>query len=158
MKLLAVLALAALSPACTLREGAAVGERAPGLRLERLDDGSSVSLADLRGQVVLLEFWRTWCAPCLAAVPHLNELHALYGGEGLAVLGVTNEDESKVRLTAERVGMAYPVVLTPGDAADDAYGIQGFPTTVIVDREGVLAWRGHPMELEAPVLAELLRR
>jgi thiol-disulfide isomerase/thioredoxin len=133
-----------------------IGRLAPELSLQWLDGEGTSSLADLRGRVVLLEFWRTWCGPCLGQVPHLNDLHERYADDGLAIVGVTNEDTALVRSKVVETAMAYPVALTPGEEADRAYGITAVPRAFLIDREGELVWVGHPGTLEEGRLRELI--
>ena len=91
-------------------------------------------------------------------MPRLNALHESFEGEGLVIVGVTNEEEQLVAQTVEKTAMAYPVALTPGDEADRAYGITAVPRSFLIDREGVLVWAGHPSALEESRLRELIRR
>jgi len=105
------------------------------------------SLSDLRGSAVLLEFWATWCGPCRAQIPHMNELHATYASRGLVVLAVAfNEKEAVVAPFAKANAMAYPIGIEDGSAAK-AFGIQGIPHAVLVDPNGVIVWAGHPAQL-----------
>ena len=105
------------------------------------------SLSDLRGSAVLLEFWATWCAPCCAQIPHMNELHATYASRGLVVLGVAvNEKEAVVAPFAKANAMAYPIGIEDGSAAK-TFGIRGTPHAVLVDPNGVIVWAGHPAQL-----------
>jgi thiol-disulfide isomerase/thioredoxin len=135
---------------------AVIGEAAPDLQLAWLDGSPAGNLESLRGRVVLLEFWRTWCSPCLSQVPRLNALAERYEADGLAVVAVTNEEEELVRATALEVGMTFPVALTPGAEADDAYGIRAVPRAFLIDRHGLLVWAGHPSTLEDERVRSLL--
>jgi thiol-disulfide isomerase/thioredoxin len=160
--LLALLLLTALPAACgapdsrAVDSAAVIGRTAPEVSLAWLDGEGVGSLADLRGRVVLLEFWRTWCGPCLAQVPHLNDLHDRYEEDGLTIVGVTNQDEALVRSKVVETGMAYPVALVTGEEADRAYGITAVPRAFLIDRQGALVWVGHPGTLEEGRLRELL--
>jgi len=135
---------------------AVLGQEAPDVELGWLDGSEVSGLGDLRGRVVLLEFWRTWCNPCLRQVPRLNALHERYAEDGLAIVGVTSEEEEVVRATVEEAQIAYPVALTRGEAAEQAYGITAVPRAFLVDRRGDLVWVGHPGTLEEGRLRELL--
>jgi thiol-disulfide isomerase/thioredoxin len=153
--------LAAASWACVaepkpLENLALLGELAPDLRLEWLDGSPEGKLSDLRGKVVLLEFWRTWCEACQAEVPYLNDLHARYQSDGLAVVGVTNEEQALVRTALDLEQITYPVARTPDLVAERSWGITAVPRAFLVDREGALVWVGHPGALEEGRLRELL--
>lgn len=135
---------------------ALLGELAPPLRLQWLGGDPEGLLADLRGKVVLLEFWRTWCEACQGEVSYLNDLHGRYQADGLAVVGVTNEEESVVRAALEGTPVAYPVARTPDVEAERQWGITAVPRAFLVDRDGALVWVGHPGALEEGRLRELL--
>jgi peroxiredoxin len=115
-----------------------VGKRAPDVELSTLD-GTSVKLASLRGKVVVLDFWASWCVPCVEALPTLNAWNRDMKSKGLVVIGVTQEDASEVQaFLAGGTAIDYPVAL---DAAQDAtrrYRVQGLPMTVIIDKTGVV--------------------
>jgi thiol-disulfide isomerase/thioredoxin len=108
-----------------------------------------VSLADVRGSAVLLEFWATWCGPCRAQIPHLNALHAQYADRGLVVLGSNlGEKQAAVDAFIKANNMAYAIGFDDG-AAKKAYGVVGIPHAVLIDPDGVLVWAGHPGKLAA---------
>ena len=115
------------------------GAEAPGFRLPSLR-GEEVELASYRGQVVVLNFWATWCPPCVAEMPSLERLHRALGPEGLAVVTVsTDEDEETLREFVTRYGLSLPVLLDPGGrVASSAYRTTGFPETFVLDRAGIL--------------------
>jgi len=135
---------------------ALLGELAPDLRLEWMDGTPAGLLSELRGKVVLLEFWRTWCEACQAEVPYLNDLHARYQPDGLFVVGVTSEEASVVRTALDLESIAYPVARTSDAQAERQWGITAVPRAFLVDREGALVWVGHPGALEEGRLRELL--
>ncbi len=96
------------------------------------------SLSDLRGRVVVLDFWATWCAPCRIVTPKLGALQSRYGAQGLSVLGVSTEDAQEVALFADRTAMGYSVgVDTHGDTTR-SYGVANLPTLVVIDKRGVV--------------------
>jgi peroxiredoxin len=101
--------------------------------------GDKVHLGDYRGQVLLLDFWATWCGPCRIEIPGFIELLDKYEEQGLAILGISVDDPVDALLFyAEEMQMDYPVLI--GDGRDDvkeSYGpLIGFPTTVLIDRDG----------------------
>ncbi len=118
-----------------------------------------VSLQGLRGRVVLLDFWATWCAPCRAEIPILQRLHTRFEGRGLTVLGI-NVDEGGPGLVPrfrQRFGMGYPLVYDLGNRASVRYQVQGLPTLVLIDRAGTVRLRHAGMASEAR-LAQAIER
>jgi peroxiredoxin len=115
------------------------GTAAPGFRLPSLA-GGEVDLAALRGRVVLLNFWATWCPPCVAEMPSLERLHRALGPEGLAVVTVSaDEDVAELRDFVERHGLTVPVLLDPdGREAGRAYRTMAYPETFVLDGSGIL--------------------
>lgn len=116
------------------------GFQAPEIRLEDLT-GSSISLSDYRGQVVVVNFWASWCLPCRAEMPDLQSAYAAEQGKGLVVLGVntTYQDvESDARRFASNRGVTFPVLLDTGGEADRSYQVRALPSTFFVDRRGVI--------------------
>lgn len=111
------------------------GKPAPDFTLTSLD-GKSVTLSQLRGGVVLLDFWATWCAPCRAAMPHLEKLHQEFGGKGLTVVGVSNEDRATVEAFIKAQNVTFTILLDPRHVTDRAYRVVAIPRTLIIDREG----------------------
>jgi len=115
------------------------GQPAPDFTL-RLLDGSTLTLADLRGRVVVLNFWATWCSPCEEELPALQAAWAGYQAQGLIVVGVAvQEGEAEVREMAARFGVDFPLGMDPGEHIAAAYGITGVPETFVIDPEGQVA-------------------
>lgn len=99
--------------------------------------GQRLALADYRGKVVLLDFWATWCAPCLEEVPHFVDLQKRLGGDGLQVIGISMDDEPKpVQEFYRTHGMNYPVALGDAKLAESYGGILGLPVAFVLDRNG----------------------
>ncbi len=114
------------------------GFAAPDFTLPTLD-GQRVSLHDLRGQVVLLNFWATWCAPCKAEMPALQRVYADEKARGLRVLAVTVEtDTATVSAFVRRYGLGFTILLDGGAQVSRLYRVQGTPTTFFIDRRGVI--------------------
>ncbi len=96
------------------------------------------SLSQLRGQVVLLDFWAVWCGPCRIVAPRLGALQSKFGPQGLRVVGMTTDDAEAAAVYAGRTGLRYPVVLDPGALVTRAYHVTGLPTLFVIDRRGVV--------------------
>jgi cytochrome c biogenesis protein CcmG/thiol:disulfide interchange protein DsbE len=128
--------------ACTSREKEKEGPLAPNFTLEDLS-GKKVSLSDHRGQFVLIDFWATWCPPCIKSIPELVELHKKYKEQGLVVLGISLDDPAQVDsslLTAfkEKNRIDYVILRGGEKVVRDYSGPEGMsiPTMFFVDREG----------------------
>lgn len=121
-----------------------VGERAPDFRLPQLGKDAPLGLGDLRGKVVFVDFWASWCSPCREAMPQYEKLNASLAHDQFSILAV-NVDE--VREDAAKFLAAHPVsyaiVLDPAGDVPKAYGLIGMPTSYLIDRGGVVRWRGQ---------------
>lgn len=141
---IAVLATA-LTTACTqpAKLPGDVGEQAPAYSGPTLT-GDSISLASLKGEVVLLNVWATWCIPCRKEIPELQALHQELSGRGLRVVGVSvdegNADE-EVAGFARDFSMTYTIVRDPGENVSNAFRVPGVPSSFLIDREGIVRWR-----------------
>jgi peroxiredoxin len=126
---------------------------APAFTAPSLDGTASIALADLQGQVVLLDFWATWCGPCTAQFPHLNQWHAQYASQGLRIIALSDEEPQQVRDFVAEQKLAYPIALDPNERIRAAYLVPGIPTTVVIDKAGIVRYArvgvGIPAEVEA---------
>ncbi len=127
--------------------------------------GDSVSLVGLRGKVVLLNIWATWCHPCRDEIPELRGLDERYRQRGLEVVGVSVDADgadAEIRAFTIEFAMKYPIWLDPSERISTQFLVIGVPTTFVIDRQGVLRWRktgpiqGRDSTLTA-VLEEALR-
>ncbi|RJP41653.1 MAG: TlpA family protein disulfide reductase [Phycisphaerales bacterium] len=125
----------------TLPLGCAVGrgDRAPDWQL-RDTRGKQVALHDYTGKVVLLDFWATWCPPCVAASPSVQRLHDRFAGRGFSVLAIHFDDSGDPAGYARKHGYTFPI-LESGREVARQYGVDRIPTLVLVDRDGVVAHR-----------------
>ena len=138
--------------------GLRAGATPPGFRLPALD-GTTVDLASLRGRVVVLNFWATWCPPCISEMPSLDRLHRALGPKGLVVLGVAvDEDEATLRDFVKRLGVGFPILRDPDAHVAREYRTTGYPETFLVDRTGKIArvFVG-PADWDAPEILDYCR-
>ncbi len=147
---LTICALAAallFAPACSRtksveaakNEGKNGKEHKPAPPLALPDEhGKKVKLADLKGKVVLLDFWATWCVPCKIEIPWFIEFQRKYKDQGFTVIGVSMDEEGfqVIRPFAEEYKMNYPILLGNDEAATAFGGVEVLPTTFLIDRQG----------------------
>ena len=99
--------------------------------------GQSVSLAGLRGQVVLINFWATWCGPCRKEMPLLEQIQKKYAPLGFTMLGINvEEDTTQMEAFLGDVPVSFPVLLDPANRVSKLYDVAAMPSTVILDRKG----------------------
>jgi thiol-disulfide isomerase/thioredoxin len=117
-----------------------IGSRLPDFSMKDLQ-GREISSADLRGKVVLIDFWATWCQPCKKETPGYQRLLDRYSPRGFAVVGFkfdTMMDTEDPLLFAKRIGVRYPLAVASDELKQKFGGIEGLPTTMLYDRDGVL--------------------
>lgn len=116
------------------------GTMAPPLSAPQLD-GKPLALNELRGKVVYVDFWASWCAPCLQAMPALDELYARYRDRGFTVLAVNvDTDRRAAQRLLDRVQVSYPVVLDPQGVWPAAFALPAMPSGYLLDRDGVVRY------------------
>ncbi len=115
----------------------------------------NISLASLRGRVVLVDFWATWCGPCVASIPHLVELHEKYHKKGLVVIGHTDASSQDLPNFIQKKKIPY--IISVGDNIGDAYGVRGIPHAFIIDPAGKVVWEGHPGSMPESAIIEALK-
>ena len=136
------------------------GDPAPALTVASLDGERTVRLADYRGQVLLVNLWATWCHPCREEIPYLGELYRRYRGDGLDVLGVSvdlRSDFAAVLEYVDEMAIEYEIALDPDQLSKEALAARGLPTTLVVNRDGSVAfsWIGPVPEGEPTFVAGL---
>jgi len=105
--------------------------------------GEEVTLASLRGDVVLLNLWATWCTPCRMETPYLQEIYEEHADQGFHIVGIsmdTGDAAEDVAMFVEEYGVTYTILHDPQMAGMELYQVLGLPATFLIDREGVLRW------------------
>lgn len=157
LTVLASAALVGLVGGCgERRQDGADAVRAPDFNLTALD-GRTVRLSELQGQVVILDFWATWCGPCRMALPHLQDIHDRFSDKGVAVVAVAMDDggERVVRPFVAKQGLRFPVVLPDDDVVRDYGPLRGFPTTVVIGPDGKIHRRYLGYQPPATLLRDI---
>ncbi|MEO0574585.1 MAG: TlpA disulfide reductase family protein [Pseudomonadota bacterium] len=114
------------------------GKVAPNFSLKN-SAGEDVSLTDLRGDVVMINFWATWCGPCREEMPLLDEMHSRYNRVGFSLLGVNiDDDPRRAEEMIESLGVTFPVVFDNTKKVSQQYDVNAMPVTILLDREGVV--------------------
>ncbi len=112
-------------------------QEAPAFALKDLD-GKEVRLTSLRGKTVLIDFWASWCRPCVEALPHIQKLHEAFKEKGLVVLGINAEPAEVARKFVQEKGYTFTTLTDEGKAVWGLYGVQGIPTTLVIDKDGIV--------------------
>lgn len=140
--------------------GLQIGESAPPLRLAEIlqaPQGADATWEKLRGKVVVLDFWATWCGPCVASLPHWNELTLKFQDQPVVFIAISDENKDVVTSFLKRRTISSWVGLEGiTQSTRDRYGIRGIPTTIIVNQNGIAVARTHPVHLEAKHIQEVL--
>lgn len=114
----------------------AVSGVAPDFSLQSRD-GGTISLSEFRGQVVMINFWATWCGPCREEMPHLEALYQRYSALGFTLLGVNVEEDSEnAEAWLEEMPVSFPILFDPENRVSELYDVIAMPSTVLVDRQG----------------------
>lgn len=116
------------------------GFLAPDFTLDTLD-GNKITLSDLRGKIVVVNFWATWCLPCREETPALEKAYEQYKHSGMVILGLnlTNQDSvNDVEFFVQEFGLTYPILLDQDGSVGYLYQVKGLPTTFFINREGTI--------------------
>lgn len=149
----------ALSAHATEKARPQIGDKPPLLEATELlqaPPGAKFNAASLRGKVVILEFWATWCGPCVAAIPHLNELAEKFKSKPVQFVAITAEDKATVEKFLARRPIHAWVALDTNQAMSQAYAVEAIPHTVVLGRDGRIAAITYPAMLTTNVIEDLL--
>lgn len=132
-----------------------IGQTAPEISIKTWINGEAVRLEDLRGRVVLLEFWATWCKPCQEMFPKLKQLHQEAAASGLEIVAITRhymayggtpesmqEELQLMQATVSQHGVSFRVGVAADESLQATYGANGLPTAILIDRRGVVRYAG----------------
>ena len=117
--------------------------------------GKKWQFSDLRGKVVLVNFWATWCPPCRKEMPDLDALYRRFGAKGFVVLGISDEERQKVEPFIREHKVTFPVLLDPGRKVNDAFVVEGIPKSFVYDRDGKLVAQSIDMRTQKQFLEML---
>jgi len=134
-----------------------IGSRLPDFSVKDFQ-GREISSAGLRGKVVLIDFWATWCQPCKKEMPGYQKLVDRYGSRGFTVVGFkfdTMVDMENPALFAKKIGAGYPLAVAADDLKQKFGGIEGLPTTLLYDRQGILRKKVVGFEYTDTIESEL---
>lgn len=127
--------------------------QAPRVTFEPADKvGGNVSIDDYKGKVVLLDFWATWCGPCVQTMPQLDGLYKEFKDKGLVVVGVTNEKREEVQpFLRDKLHVSYPIMLDTAEQAWTGFEIKTIPMLFVIDKEGMVidVHQGAPLDIDA---------
>jgi peroxiredoxin len=119
--------------------------------------GKTWTFSDLRGKVVLVNFWATWCPPCRKEMPDLESLYERFGSQGLVILGISDEEAAKVEPFIRDRKVAFPVLLDPGRKINEMFIVEGIPKSFVYDRDGKLVAQSIDMRTQKQFLEMLSR-
>lgn len=113
------------------------GQAAPGFELPRLDGAAPISLAQLRGRVVLVNFWATWCKPCEQEMPAMQRLYESLAGTDFELLAVSvDQSADDVKAFRDRLALSFPILLDPAKRVSSEYQSYRYPESYLIDRDG----------------------
>lgn len=136
------------------------GATVPDFSLPRQPDGEPVSLSALRGRVVLVNFWATWCEPCEAEMPSMDRLYRALHPLGFDLLAISVDDDvAEIEKFQERFAITFPILHDPDELVSGDYQTTGYPESILVDRDGRMVERYvGPRDWDADIYADRIRR
>ncbi len=119
--------------------------------------GKTWTFSELRGKVVLVNFWATWCPPCRKEMPDLETIYQRFGAKGFVVLGISDEEAAKVEPFIRERKVSFPVLLDPGRKVNEMFVVEGIPKSFVYDREGKLVAQSIDMRTQKQFLEMLAK-
>ncbi len=108
------------------------------------------------GKLTMIEFWATWCGPCIDSIPELNKLHAEYAARGLTIIAITEEEREVVQRFKKRRNINYTMAIDTDGKMHEAMRVSSIPYAILVDEQRNILWRGNPAELDEGMLEKYL--
>lgn len=127
------------------------GKKAPKFEVDEWISGE----VDVSGKTRIVEFWATWCPPCVRSIPHMNELKEHFG-DNIAIVGVSGETASKVKSFTRKTKMKYGVAVDPNKRMQNAVSCKGIPLAMIISSDDVVRWQGHPSRLTEELIQQVI--
>lgn len=129
--------------ATSLASSGLTGQAAPDFALKS-SSGENLRLSEYRGDVVMVNFWATWCGPCRQEMPLLDELYSRYERVGFSLLGVNIDDDSRKAMgMVSELGVSFPVLFDARKEVSKLYEVDAMPVTILIDREGTIRYVHH---------------
>ena len=138
--------------------GVDTGGMAPPLKSTRsynTKDGKAISLDDFRGSAVLIDFWATWCGPCVSAMPHIQELYAKFNTKGLVVIAHTDSSSQDVGGFIKKKKLDF--IFSIGTEIGKSWGVNGIPHAFLIDPSGKVVWHGHSASVREKDIEKALK-
>ena len=115
---------------------------------------------DARGKVAIIDFWATWCGPCIKAIPHMNDIANQFRGQ-VECVGVSDESKSAFEAGIEKKNLkgsdfAYALALDPKGRMKSAFNVRGIPFVAVMSTDWVVRWQGHPSSLTASIISSII--
>ncbi|MDD4875718.1 MAG: redoxin domain-containing protein [Dehalococcoidales bacterium] len=135
-----ILVLALVMSGCNLNQSQGIekGDIAPDFQLQNLE-GQTISLSNLRGNPILINFWATWCPPCRSEMPHIQDIYEEWSDTELVLLVINiGENSSKVEDFMQSNDLSFPILLDTRQNVAQSYNITGIPTTFFIDKDGII--------------------
>jgi thiol-disulfide isomerase/thioredoxin/outer membrane protein assembly factor BamD (BamD/ComL family) len=118
----------------------------------KLITGKPLNIEDLRGKIVLIDFWATWCGPCMREAPHMVEIYQKYHGKGLEIIGVSMDDnEAVVKPVMAQQHFTWPMFVDVREQITGPWDISGIPQVYLIGPDGDVLWEGHPSNLDGAI-------